>query len=103
MDPIFTGTGQLVEVHEASVCGGDRCCVHNPSNHPLKTARLHWRADREIMERICAHGVGHPDPDDVKVRSHWAETVHGCDGCCRPSDYLPRSRNVFKNSDDDEW
>lgn len=34
------------------------------------------------MERICKHGIGHPDPDDLKVQSSWAEGVHGCDGCC---------------------
>ena len=35
--------------------------------------------DRRIMERICPHGVGHPDPDDVLNQ----DRVHGCDGCCR--------------------
>jgi hypothetical protein len=41
-------------------------------------------------ERICEHGVGHPDPDDV---GYWAGrgydiTRHGCDGCCSPPDAL---------------
>lgn len=39
----------------------------------------HWRGDRHLMERICPHGVGHPDPDDINP-----DGVHGCDGCCRP-------------------
>jgi hypothetical protein len=30
------------------------------------------------MERICDHGVGHPDPDEF-MADVW---VHGCDGCC---------------------
>lgn len=28
-------------------------------------------------ERICIHGVGHPEPDAEGV-----EAVHSCDGCC---------------------
>lgn len=39
----------------------------------------HWRDDRSFMERICPHGVGHPDPDD-----EHADPIHGCDGCCNP-------------------
>jgi hypothetical protein len=43
-----------------------------------------WRTDRAIMERICPHGVGHPDPDEYKIRGKNGkyELVHGCDGCC---------------------
>jgi len=41
----------------------------------------HFRYDRYLMERICPHGVGHPDFDDPKA-SDPVESVHGCDGCC---------------------
>jgi hypothetical protein len=44
-----------------------------------------WRADRGILERVCAHGVGHPDPDQFsywKANGMEAEAVHGCCGCC---------------------
>jgi hypothetical protein len=38
------------------------------------------------MERICSHGVGHPDPDDIAFKFENglddAMGVHGCDGCC---------------------
>jgi hypothetical protein len=42
------------------------------------------------MERMCPHGVGHPDPDDPKLmnlnstehNSSYFEYIHGCDGCC---------------------
>lgn len=51
----------------------------------------HWRADRLLMERICKHGVGHPDPDDIAYKriQHGdsvaeSESIHGCDGCCAP-------------------
>jgi hypothetical protein len=45
------------------------------------------------MERICPHGVGHPDPDDLAYRISIAKKmgkdtkylgIHGCDGCCTP-------------------
>lgn len=50
----------------------------------------HWRGDRGMMERICPHGVGHPDPDHLAhiaraygKASARTESVHGCDGCCK--------------------
>lgn len=74
--------GRFIWVHDQDKCVGDNCCIHAPSEHRLNSAPLHWRGDRRIMERICIHGVGHPDPDDIKVQSSWAEAVHGCCGCC---------------------
>lgn len=77
-------------VHHRSLCAGEFCSIHNPSQHSLRDAPLNWRSDRRIMERICSHGVGHPDPDDyqyrLKVNSNRdnpnTDAVHGCDGCC---------------------
>jgi hypothetical protein len=34
------------------------------------------------MERICKHGVGHPDPDDLMILIGHDDGVHGCCGCC---------------------
>lgn len=54
----------------------------------MRAFPTHWRADRGLMERICPHGVGHPDPDDLawqeEHRPQAAAGVHGCDGCCAP-------------------
>lgn len=77
MEEYTTGTGQLLMVHEEDVCYGGRCPIHNPSNHALRDAPTHWRDDMRIMERICEHGIGHPDPDGL-----LDYYVHGCDGCC---------------------
>jgi hypothetical protein len=67
------------------------CCIHNPSKHHMVTWPMHWRDARAIMERICAHGVGHPDPDDAAYRAGRGDTdtVHGCDGCCAPPQLIP--------------
>jgi hypothetical protein len=81
MEKYKTGTGQIISVHDAENCKGT-CPIHNPSDHPMKDFPTHWRDDRQIMERICPHGVGHPDPDDFRIRNGEDRGVHGCDGCC---------------------
>lgn len=92
-DVITLHGGRVLEVHSASACAGQWCCIHNPSDHPLWNGRLNWRADRGLMERMCPHGIGHPDPDDMAHKRRvmtpaqyraGAWGVHGCDGCCRP-------------------
>lgn len=76
-------------VHLQSQCEGRGlpCVIHDPSDHHMVLWPLNWRADTHVMERVCPHGVGHPDPDHIAyVRSldqgmDW-QTIHGCDGCC---------------------
>ena len=87
MEKYVTGTGQKVWVHKESECNSEYCCIHNPSDHHMKDWPTHWRQDRMLMERICEHGVGHPDPDDLKFKESIGldmktESIHGCDGCC---------------------
>lgn len=72
----------LVNVHRPEACEGQPCTIHNMTNHSMRTFPQHWRSDRSIMERMCPHGVGHPDPDNHSTK-RWMERVHGCDGCCR--------------------
>jgi len=69
---------KLVNVHEVGRCKNvDACPIHSPSQHSMRDYSQHWRYDRNFMERICVHGVGHPDPDDSN-----ADPIHACDGCC---------------------
>lgn len=77
----------LTKVHEATDCIGPVCSLHNRSDHPMRNFPQHWRSDRFMMERICPHGIGHPDPDDPKISmapqgEKNYELMHGCDGCC---------------------
>ena len=79
---------EIVNVHDESDCADQPACIiHRPTEHEMSDWPLHWRGDRGIFERICAHGVGHPDPDQfyywAKRGELWQE-VHGCCGCCRP-------------------
>jgi len=71
--------GSTIYAHDKTQCDKEVCCIHNPSDHHMKEWPQNWRSDRGMMERICPHGTGHPDPDDLNE-----DTVHGCDGCCRP-------------------
>lgn len=71
--------------HAPTLCRGEFCCIHNPSDHKMQ----HWPMNlREtgLIERLCPHGVGHPDPDSVdwmnSVTKQNSWGVHGCDGCC---------------------
>lgn len=83
-DLTFVRAG-LLRVHTADQCAGRKipCCIHNPSDHHMVTWPQNWRGDRGMMERLCPHGNGHPDPDDLSVRTtSWAR-LHGCEcGCC---------------------
>jgi hypothetical protein len=84
--------GLTLRTHDAGACGDEACCVHRPSDHHMAGWTQLWRSDRGLMERLCPeHGTGHPDPDDLAFKrrtrgeeSAWAESIHGCCGCCRP-------------------
>jgi hypothetical protein len=75
----------LSNVHSETKCSGRTCIMHSPTSHHMRDWTLHWRGDRGLFERICRHGVGHPDPDQG---DYWSLSnqdymwVHGCCGCC---------------------
>jgi hypothetical protein len=89
LDTYTTGANQKILVHARNADCDEGCVIHNPSDHPMRNFPTHWRGDRGLMERICPHGVGHPDPDDLAYKRRMrgdgyvhAESVHGCCGCC---------------------
>lgn len=55
--------GTLLTTHGPDVCMGPHCCIHNPSEHPLRDAPLVWLDNARAMYRRCEHGAIHPDPD----------------------------------------
>lgn len=79
---------RLAGLHEPnSECYAHGCVIHSPpQTGPLSQAVYNWRKDRSIMERLCSHGVGHPDQDaadhHIRIGQAW-QNSHGCDGCCR--------------------
>ena len=85
----------LTGVHEPDECALEHCCIHNPSDHPLKDAPLLWMGELRAMYRVCEHEFFHPDPDDLQfMLASWrmadAEAIASvhmmsehCDGCCQ--------------------
>lgn len=100
------GTGQHVEIHEqTNDCMENGCCIHNPSDHVMREFPLYWRTAGPLdfkpshMERLCPHGVGHPDPDALAYLRRTGKealakilAVHGCDGCCSEPTQLAESK-----------
>lgn len=72
--------------HRKETCAGQVCVIHNPSSHHLREWPMTLRETR-LIERMCPHRIGHPDPDSVigmrLITGQDAWDVHGCDGCCR--------------------
>lgn len=91
---IITGNAKKdkIRYHTKDKCAGQRCIFHNPTKHKMRKWPMNLRLDAwaaPLIERICEHGVGHPDPDSVDYmervspkgsKGTWG--VHGCDGCC---------------------
>lgn len=91
-DVIVLHGGRMLETHGPAQCGSGFCCIHRPSAHVLNDRPLLWRDDSRpaFMERVCPHGIGHPDPDSLawlatvqrNPRLVEALEIHSCDGCC---------------------
>lgn len=62
----------LGSVHPMDNCAGESCVIHNPSDHHMRAWTLNWRDDRRLFERICPHGIGHPDPDQFEFWNRMA-------------------------------
>lgn len=75
--------------HNSLACRGNYCTLHNRSDHHMRHMRQSWRSDAGFMERICEHGIGHPDPDEIVMRPG-----HGCDGCCQEERPPRRFRDI---------
>lgn len=83
---------RLSRTHPDSDCADQSACpLHKPSAHHMRGWVVIWRHDSGILERLCSHGVGHPDPDQAEF---WIKTgthhygLHGCCGCCDPDSQI---------------
>jgi hypothetical protein len=103
--------GQSFRHHSADHCKGDgqHCPLHNPSDHHMQTWPIVYRHDRSpLIERVCEHGTGHPDPDSVAYLKQrdpddfGAWGVHGCDGCCDDPEDITEIGDVFSVPDEDD-
>lgn len=83
--------GRLTTHKHNPDCDANGCAIHNPTADAKPNREewpYNWRTDRGLLERICPHGIGHPDPDSQRwvdrmtPTKSTAHAVHGCDGCC---------------------
>lgn len=85
--------GNVIGTHSRDVCDIRPCFVHEPSAHSMRDWPMLFRFDKmALVERLCTHGVGHPDPDSAhyfntmyertKSGRYYGMGIHGCDGCC---------------------
>lgn len=92
--PLSAYLGGGGRVHTKEQCKASRkagapkgCVIHKPTLHRLTGAAQVVRSST-LIEDICEHGVGHPNPDSAAYLNwrdkteHWG--THGCDGCCGP-------------------
>lgn len=52
-------------------------------NPKIERSELHYRYDRQCIEWVCEHGIGHP------IWDAHGDYVHECDGCCKKSKHIP--------------
>lgn len=90
--------------HKPDKCKGHACCFHSPSSHHMVNWPMVIRYDRYgLVERICEHGVGHPDPDSLAYIDKCLEAagwekddgIHGCDGDCTLSVYMNNLKSKY--------
>lgn len=84
----FTFVNGIAVVHPATKCDPSYPCnIHRPSEHGMRGWPQLLR-ETGLTERLCEHGVGHPDPDSAayfnRLLNHPPGTweTHGCDSCC---------------------
>lgn len=77
----------VLRTHEEDESCEEGCVIHHPSDTVQNRENwpYNWRGDRGIMERICEHGIGHPDWDSARhferIGQSW-QNIHGCCGIC---------------------
>lgn len=75
--------GVFLTHHNASVCAGERCPLHNPSDHSLRDYPLDWDARGGVMVRVLPDGGTEIDPDEYRLRGpkYLYRNAAKCKGC----------------------
>lgn len=91
-DKTLLESGQELKHHQLEMCSGN-CCLHGTSTYASCRMPRQWRHDKQIIEHVCPHGVGHPCYAGIEYANAMGENigggVHGCDGCCVRVDNSP--------------
>ena len=93
---------RLPRAHTKGECRNRPCAIHRRSDHALRGWMQRWRTDRYLMERVCSHGIGHPDPDHIafiRKKSGDAharmDSLHNCDGCCKLAEQAHKDHQLI--------
>lgn len=93
MEPLLASSWAF---HGPESCGGRACPFHAPSRHHMVAwpIAMPITVDDLVIERVCPHGILHPDPDSLDLAEIFDPTVkvlyqHPCCGCCVPNRYTP--------------
>lgn len=65
-------------------CADEGCAIHAPTKHHMNDWPMIMRGDT-LIERLCEHGIYHPDPDSLKFFHKVGKFEigeHHCDACC---------------------
>lgn len=104
-DRLRLESGQILQHHPSALCSPP-CSIHNPSLHHMRDWPRRWFQDRQMICRVCVHGIPHPDPDDLLFRSRivgeqpelfW-EGLHYCPcHCCNTPTYQGEITNAAQD------
>jgi len=70
--------GKSFVLHAADSCIGT-CPFHKPTEHSMSDWPSTFNWDMMRLDRVCEHGLHHPDPDTPQ---ELCSVEHECDGCC---------------------
>lgn len=59
--------GRMLTHHNASVCAGQHCPLHNPSDHEYRQYPLDWDSLTGVMIRLLPSGETVIDPDEYRL------------------------------------
>lgn len=74
-------------------CITHTCIFHNPSDHHMLKWPTRIQMTAGLIDRICEHRIGHPDPDSMGYflrRDGIDLGMHPCcpEQCCDPEQWL---------------
>lgn len=74
--------GQLIRAfHKSTMCAGESCPVHNPSDHEYRDLPLFYDGIGGYMYRMTENGTKILDPNDYRLRTYGSVIVRNSGEC----------------------
>lgn len=100
----FLSSGMVIhQFHESSKCAGEKCPVHNPSDHDMRDCALTFNMDAFVFERLVPVGDGTmvehiPDPDDYTLARQGGYLVYRNSAHCWKCDTTVTSYRKYDSA-----